>query len=338
MKLIKRIISVTTAVLLGIMFTSCFKDSESGSAGSKDGKLKVRISRWDFNVWGNLLVYAEKWGITDKVLKDTNIELEFIPFENGPAANEAITAGQLDFELGIGDQPFLTGNENGVDTAILAGVSREEKSQIIVTDAKSKINSPAELKGKKIGLAIGTYTHKSLIGIFKDNGISVSDVELINIKTAGDAVTALTNGDIDAYLGSIFNLNPSIEEGTIKKIGDETGHPSNSYLVATNSFIEEHPEETQKIVELVYESAKYLNEHFEEEYEYIAGPANIDPKQLHELLPLVDIDIDLRNDDIEQIKSTQDFLIEQDILSEKIENLEKDHINDTFIKKVRGGN
>lgn len=353
MKNLKRIIAIfISATLLTVGLTGCANSNKTDNKAEKETEtqteekaattdseeeITVRISYWEYNIWGSLLVFAQEWGIVDDVFEGTNVKLELIPFQDGPTANEAVTAGELDFELSLGDQPFLTGNENGVDTVILAATARQEESLVLVAGSDSDIESPADLAGKNIAVGIGQYTHKSLIGILQDNNIDINDVELTNYTVAGDVVTAISRGDVDAYIGSIFDLNASIEDGTLKKIGDCTGHPANVYLVGTNAFVKEHPEITEKIVEVVYKSANYFTEHFDEVSGYVAETVGLEQEDVKNLMPLVDLDVDLREEDVEAIKVTQDFLIDNDILTEELENLEEDHIDDSFIKKVRAG-
>lgn len=311
---------------------------ESQADTSSDEKVDVRISYWDYNIQGSLLIFAKEWGILDEVFADTNVNIELIPFQDGPTANEAVTAGEIDFELSIGDQPFLTGNENGVDTVMLAATMRQEDSYLLVAGSNSDINSPADLKGKNIAVGIGQFTHKSLIGILEDYGINISDVELTNYTVTGDVVTAIERGEVDAYLGPYLDLRPSLDDGTLKQFGDCKGHACTTYLVGTNKFVSEHPEITEKVVEAVYKSAKYLSENIDTEAAYVAEKLGFTEENVKAFLPLVDLNVDLTEDDIKSIKNTQDFLISQDILTEEIPELEEKHINTSFIQKVRAAN
>lgn len=328
------VIGITAGLLAG-----CGGASSGGtdSAKSSDEPIVIRTSYWDYAPWAYQLYIAREKGFFDEAFKDENVELEITAFTNGPAANEAVTAGKLDFIVSLGDQPFLTGLENGVDTSILATTARQEKTLIFVAKYDSEISSVADLKSKKIAVAIGTYTHKSLLGVLKDNGVSLSDVELVNFTTAGDVVLAISRGDVDAYLGSIFDLLPSIKNGEIKQIGDITGYPANTYLVGTNEFINKYPEITQKLVNVLYESAEYIRNNPDEINPIIAENSGIDLEVINELFPKVDTEVGFTDVDFEQIKKTEDFLLENDFISEKISDLESSHINTTFIENVLKG-
>lgn len=334
MKLSKTIsLGLLTAFAIGT-FTGCGNSEDE----KNDGTITIRAGYLKQTAWNYSLIIAKEAGIWDEVFEGEDVEIEFTPFTGGPEVNEAFTAGKIDIEYGMGDQPFLTGVKSGVDASILAKTSGQEKSMIFVADANSDISSPADFKGKRIAVAIGTFTHKSLVGVLQSQGIDVNDVELINFSTAGDVVTAITKGDVDVYLGSVFDLNESIESGLVKKVGDITGYPANSYLVGTNQFIEEHSDLTEKIVEAAYKGAEYIRENPDEVNPVIAEKTGIDVNNLNEFFPLVDTNVDFTDDDLRQIESTEQFLIDNDFLDGTISDLAEKHINTTFIEKVKEGN
>lgn len=336
MKKLKRMTTIIGILgITALMFTGCGASSASSdnTGGNEDEKIVIRTSYFTPVPWSYPLFVADEVGITDEIFKDYNVEFEFSGFLTGPETNEAVVGGNLDFIVGIGDQPFLTGIENGVPTTMLTTMARQEKTQILVAKANSDINSAADLKGKTIAVGIGQYTHKSLIGILADNNIDINDVDLVNFSTAGDVVSAIERGDVDVYLGSLSDLSSSIEEGKIKQIGDVTGHPANTYLVGANSFIEEYPELTQKVVEALYEGNQFIKEHPEEAYPIIAENTGVDIEILEQVLPLIDMNEDFTDADFEQLNITEDFLLENDFISEKNDNLQ-DYIDSSFIKNV----
>jgi ABC-type nitrate/sulfonate/bicarbonate transport system substrate-binding protein len=330
-------------VLSAGLITGC--SSSSGNSGSDssdttasttaDSKVVVKIGTFSTCAWNYPIIVAKEFGIWDEIFKDDNVELELTTsFTTGPEANEALTAGSLDVIWGIGDQPILTGIQNGVDTSILTKVSSQDETiALVAAGDNSEVNSVPDLQGKKIAVAVGTITHKSLIGILKDNNVDIDDVELVNFSTAGDVVAAIEKGDVDAYIGYIFDINDSIKDGTLKKIGDATGNPVSTYIVAANSFIDQYPDIAEKLVEASIEGAQYIKDNTEETYQFIAEGTGWSIEDLEELYPLIHTDIEFTDDDLAALKNTEQFLIENDILDGELENLESDHINTTFIKK-----
>ena len=331
-------LTVGTVTGCGSEDATAVSKSSAATEHASEGK-NVRVSYWAYNIQGTLFQAAQEFGIWDEVIgklgDDVNIEL--IPFENGPVANEAITAGELDIELSLGDQPFITGNANGVDTSILATTMKQEKSYITVVAADSDINSPADLKGKNIGVGIGTFSHKSFIGILDDNGIDVSEVSFTNLGDAayGEALTAIGSGELDAYFGPWSSLAQALEEGTVKQIGDGTGHPLTTYFVAKNEFINDNPEITEALVETLYKTVDYINNNKEEAVAFFSKQLDWDEEIVSQLLDKVEVVVDLTDEDITSITETQKFLLDQEILDEEVEDLIEKHTNSTFINEVK---
>jgi sulfonate transport system substrate-binding protein len=344
---IYKTISVAAASFLTVgLMTGCsssnnseISDSSVSTSSDSDSKVVVKIGTFSTCAWNYPIIVAKEFGIWDEIFEGDNVELDLTTsFTTGPEANEALTAGSLDVIWGIGDQPILTGVQNGVDTSILAKVSSQDETIAIVASGDNNdVNSVTDLKGKRIAVAVGTITHKSLIGVLRDNNISSDDVELVNFSTAGDVVAAIEKGDVDAYIGYIFDINDSIKDGTLKKIGDATNNPSSTYIVASNSFINQYPEIAEKLVQASVEGAQYIKDNPEETYEFIAEGTGWSIEDLEELYPLIHTDVDFTDDDLAQLKNTQQFLIDNDILDGELENFETEHINTTFIDKVKAG-
>jgi sulfonate transport system substrate-binding protein len=357
---IQKSIYASTATVLAVAsmgtFAGCSSDSSSDnlsssadvsasteantSSKSSDDTVVVRIGTFGTCAWNYPIIAAKEYGIWNEVFEGENVELDLTTsFTTGPEANEALTAGSLDVIWGIGDQPILTGIQNGVDTSILAKVSSQDETIAIVTGGdNSELNSVTDLAGKKIAVAVGTITHKSLVGVLNDNNIDVNSVELVNFSTAGDVVAAIERGDVDAYIGYIFDINSSIKDGTLKKIGDATNNPSSTYIVAANSFVNQYPDIAEKLVEASVKGAQYIKDNTDETYQFIADGTGWSVDDLKELYPKIHTDVEFTDDDIAQLYKTEQFLIDNDILEGELENLESDHINRTFIDKVKEEN
>jgi ABC-type nitrate/sulfonate/bicarbonate transport system substrate-binding protein len=316
------------------------KEEGGSSTATSDEPVVVKIGTFGICAWNYPIIVAKEFGIWDEVFKDENVELDLTTsFTTGPEANEALTAGSLDLIWGEGDQPFLTGIQNGVDISIIAKVTSQDETIVVVAGGdNSEINSIADLNGKRIAVAVGTITHKSLIGDLKDNNVDVDSVELVNFSTPGDVVAAIGRGDVDAYIGYIFDINSSIKDGTLKKIGDSTGNPASTFILASNDFIDKYPDITEKIVEASEKGAEFIKENKDEAYDFIAEGTGWSLEDMNDLYPLIHTEVEFTDDDLDRLKITEQFLIDNDILDGELPTLETEHINRTFIDKVKAGN
>jgi len=106
--------------------------------------------------------------------------------------------------------------------ALVTGATGAKSVMILVNDysngndmvvAGPGIGSVKELKGKKIGVEIGFVGHLLLLDALQQNGMSESDVELVNVPT-NETPQVLASGEVDAVVawqpssGSALELVP----------------------------------------------------------------------------------------------------------------------------------
>lgn len=337
----KRILALTVVftlsfgVLAGCGSTS--KEENTQTTGeTKSEETVIRVAHFPFSIWNDQFIIAYQKGFFDEVFAEDNVKVEVVEFENGPAANEAFIAGDIDFVNGIGDQPIIIGIGNGVETTIVSGAAKQGANIGIISPKDAGISSAEDLKGKKIGVFVGTYVHKSLIGILNDAGIDEKDVNIVNITSTSDADAAFESGDIDAYLAmSAYYIHTKIEDEGFIKVADCSNHPAYSYDVASEKFIEEHPELLEKFVEALYKAEQWIDENEEEAYELIADFAGIDVERARYTNQDADRTIVWDEDYEKNLKETYDFLESHDMITNELTEEDiKNHIDTSFLDKA----
>lgn len=128
--------------------------------------------------------------------KATGWEIEWRKFGSGAEIIAAMASGDLKMSE-LGSAPFVIGASQGVDYQLF-GISNiiGEAESLIARDG-SGITKVEDLKGKKVGVPLGSTAHYSLMGAIKNAGLSPDDVEVIGMKP--DQITAAwEQGQIDA--------------------------------------------------------------------------------------------------------------------------------------------
>lgn len=209
----RKFLSVLVMAVLLLSLTAC--GSKTEDTGASDGTITVRIS----NFAGSAVPYnvGIDTGIFDEVLSeytDAKVEIELINFASGAAAVEAGQAGEVDI-ITCGDQMVTTAIvENGLPFKI-AGCSYTQRKSAFLATAESGIQSPQDVKGKKVGVQLGTNLYLGVIAFLEENGISLDDIEVVNLSAA-DALTAFMSGDIDwGIFGGISRDKLLETEGTV---------------------------------------------------------------------------------------------------------------------------
>jgi sulfonate transport system substrate-binding protein len=187
------------------------------------------------------------------------VRVEYQFFDHtGPAINEALAAGQLDF-ASYGELPQIIGKANGLQTRIVAngGVSN-----IYVGVRKGvKANTIADLKGLRVTLQRGTILHQALDRFLEEAGLSEKDIQLYDLPTA-DQLAALTNGDADASVG-VASLLTLRDQGIVRLIystaGKTTPDGINAFSV-TEDFSNKYPATTGAVVRAIVKAANWTAE------------------------------------------------------------------------------
>jgi ABC-type nitrate/sulfonate/bicarbonate transport system substrate-binding protein len=139
--------------------------------------------------FGNIIVGAEK-GFFEK----EGLPVQITNFASGATAVDAFRAGQGNLVV-AGDLPSLRlWNQGGIGLCPQANYG-----ELSVIVAKKLINKPADLRGKKVGVLIGStseYFAKLYLG---SGGVDYKDIDVINLRPA-EMVTGLVRGDIDAFV------------------------------------------------------------------------------------------------------------------------------------------
>lgn len=314
--------------------TAADSDSEDGSnEESKTKDLVIRSSLFVSVAYDNQLWLAEKLGLWDEEFADDNIKIEFSEFTNGPAVNEALLADEVDIENAVGDQPMIAGIAAGTESVAVAGLSRQSVTQGVYTLADSDIQSAKDLKGKKVSVGIGTFTHKCLIGVLEDAGYTEDDVELVNLTDQTESISALQSGEIDALVSNFSALYDLLQDGTVKQVADFSSHPAYTYLVIKQRFIDEYPDVVQRIVNVLVRVQKYEEQHPDEVAELVSEQTGHSVEAVKQLRSQIDLTIDINDEDKKQIQYTYDFMESHDLLTEPIDDITTVY-DDTFVKKA----
>ncbi len=102
-----------------------------------------------------LLQSAHLRGVFRQEFKKDGIKVNWLFFPGaGPATNEALANGKVDFAL-HGDLPSLVGRSTGLKTKVLFSTGRFGPTYVVVP-AGSNAKSFADLKGKKFSVFKGT--------------------------------------------------------------------------------------------------------------------------------------------------------------------------------------
>ncbi|MES2398717.1 MAG: ABC transporter substrate-binding protein [Pseudomonadota bacterium] len=141
-------------------------------------------------------------------------------FPNGPDLNEAFVAGHLDVGI-YGDTPAVVARAQGFEGGLL-GFDNVGMNVWLLTP-RDGVKSVRELEGKTVGVALGSYMHRYLLGLLKENGLQ-KKVRVVHMLPR-DGEPALEKGAVAAFAAPI-NTGPTLASRGYPVIDEAEKHPS----------------------------------------------------------------------------------------------------------------
>lgn len=128
--------------------------------------------------------------------KATGYKIEWRKFGSGAEVIAAMASGDIKISE-LGSSPLAIGATQGVDYQLFAISNIIGAAESLIARNGSGIEKVEDLKGKKVGVPLGSTAHYSLMGAIKNAGLASSDVEVVGMKP--DQITAAwEQGQIDA--------------------------------------------------------------------------------------------------------------------------------------------
>lgn len=177
------------------------------------------------------------------------------PFASGVDQLNALETDQIQFaQVGA---PLIGAVLKGADYVIVGNYTGSaaqlgiDETMAIVAKSEAGVSGDdlSSLRGKRLGVTVGSINHLYLLALLEDNGMTPDDVEIVN-TAATDLAVALQTDGIDAAV--IWDPWPmTIEqqvEGTetVLRGGGYIGFMG--YIVAKRDFVEQNPDAVERFL------------------------------------------------------------------------------------------
>lgn len=256
-------------------------------------------------------------------------------FPTGAPEMQAMLAGNIDVAY-VGAAPVLSAVSTGLDAKIVAAVNTEGSDLVLRTGLT--YTGPSSLKGLKIAtFQAGTIQDTVLRDWLKKNNIDPeNDVDIVGMGP-GDAVTAITAGQVDAVF--LPHPSPSIIEANGKgKIVVQSGemYPNHTccVLVVSGKLIREHPEVVEQIIKTHIRASDFASQNLNETAEIYARKSSANVEEIK--ASLRDWDGDFVTDPNVIISPVMDYArIQYDLGYIKKSLTQSDLFDLTFYGKVK---
>ena len=170
-----------------LTFTALFCVLAVGTTGIASAKEKVRVGHFTWPGYGFLYV-AEEMNLSP------DLDFEFTIIEDPIQLFSLLSSGQLDVVFSTVEfGPIATAEDMGFKLISFTNLSNGTDNIVVRPDIKEA----SDLIGQQIAILEGGLSQIMVAIWLEQNGVSVDDVQMVNL-VAGDAAAAMTSGQIAA--------------------------------------------------------------------------------------------------------------------------------------------
>ena len=231
-----------------------------------DDKMTVLLD-WFINPDHGPIIVAQEKGY----FSEQDLEVEIIAPADPSDPPKLVAAGHAD--LAISYQPQL-------HLQIHEGLPLKRVGTLVATPlncllalADGPIKTPADLAGKKVGFSVGGVEEAVLGSILRHHGLSLDDIELINVNWS--LSPSLMSGQVDAVIGAYrnFELNQMEIEGVEGKcfFVEEEGLPSYDELIYVANPETMDKDMIARFLAATEKATQYIVNHPQDSWEIFSG-------------------------------------------------------------------
>lgn len=189
-----------------------------------------------------------------------DVEYEVVTLDTAPALNDALLSGTVDMAVGS-ITATIAGAAQGREVKVVAAASDGGSGFV----AGEGIDDITDLAGRPVGYLESSSQYVVLQLLLEEAGMSTDDVDLVSLS-APDFFNAFSTGQVDAFLAPEIGVSLALAAG-----GRELASPYeteigrvNIGLLASQDFLDEHPEAVQEVVDTHAATTAYMLENQDE--------------------------------------------------------------------------
>ncbi|MFK7860763.1 MAG: ABC transporter substrate-binding protein [Granulosicoccus sp.] len=236
-------------------------------------KLTVLLD-WFINPDHAQLILAQELGY----FEEAGLVVELVEPADPSLPPKLVAAGKADIAVTYQPQLHVQVAQGLPLTRFGTLVSTPLNSLVVLDDGP--IKSIADLKGGKIGFSVGGFEDALLRAMLESHGLTLSDVELINVNFS--LSPSLITGQVDAVIGAFrnFELNQMDIEGYSGRayFPEEHGVPAYDELILVANNDKRDAPELSAFMNALEKATIYLVNHPDEAWEVFrdSNPQNLD--------------------------------------------------------------
>lgn len=252
----------------------------------------------------------------EKEFQKDGIKINWVSINSGAQQAQAMAAGSLDVSAVMNTASLLMANGAGNKVLVATGVARPTQVFAVVGKAGQEMKIE-DLKGKKVAGPKGTVLHQVLVAALKSKGMSINDVEFIQMDP-GKAYAALMGKHVDAALLAASLIIKSNQAGA-KTVVTADGLVNPLLVMAVSEkFAKENSALLERIVKVHRQTTKWIYDNYDQAIAMGAKEAGVSLQDADKLAKWSHYFDVITDEDLQSLKSDQAFLLENNMMQNKV--------------------
>src|SRR3989441_5538891 len=235
--------------------------------------------------------------------KDQNLDVTLIDEPSGKDSTTALIAGEVEGASGSYDHTIDVAGLGKQLVEVVQLLRAPGEAEMVATAKASVLKSPADFKGKKLGVtSIGSGTHGLTQYLAVKNGVAVTDFTPIAVGAGDTFIAAIKQGTIDAGMTTEPTISRLLKTGDARVLIDlRTPDGTRAALGGDYPFISvymrsdwvaSHKNVVQRLVNAYVKTLKWIQTHTPEEIaaqlpqDYYAGDKELYLSALKGSMPM----------------------------------------------------
>jgi len=212
---------------------------------------KMRLAQNLSPISGVVIVAKNK-----QFFEKAGLDVSVVNFTSGKQALEATLGGAADIAT-TAEAPVTAAAMAGQPIAFLARMEYSYLKTLVSTS--SGINNAADLKGKRIGMTVGTGSEVYTMALLNTAGLSPKDVSPISLRPQDMAAGLSANGvdAINTWEPHISNAKKALG-AKVKQIDTEGVYAETFNIVTTQDYLKANPAKLRKFIQAMLEAEKWM--------------------------------------------------------------------------------
>ena len=211
---------------------------------------------------GFIFTFAEI-GMATGIYPANGISVESVAFGGGGPAHQALAAGSIEFVFGAGSEMQLAAK--GAPELAVASIMRAPAQIALAVKSNSPIKSPADLKGKSVGVSSSTSltawcTHE----MSRREGWGADGITAVPLGAFEAGMAQLTTGNIDGLTGQADQLEAVEALGRVRIILQFSEYVPDFpafVIYAAKPLIDDKPDVVRRYLKGTLETLAFMREH-----------------------------------------------------------------------------